>query len=237
VIIIPAIDILGGECVRLYKGRYDSADKVANDPILTAKSFVSAGTEYIHLVDLDGAKEKRPVNFETFKKIRKAVDVKLELGGGIRSIETVEKYLDLGIDRLILGSSAIADIEFTKKALAKYGDKIAIGIDALNGFVMCDGWLERSSVEFLEFAKKMESLGAANIIFTDISKDGTLGGPNLEALSLLKNNLKTKITASGGIKDIECIKALRRLNLYGAICGKAIYHGSLDLAAAIEISK
>lgn len=236
-IIIPAIDILGGECVRLYKGKYDSADKVANDPVETARSFVSAGAEYIHLVDLDGAKAKCPKNYETFERIRKAVDVRIELGGGIRSIETVKKYFELGIDRLILGSSAISDIEFTKRALCEYGDRIAIGIDALNGLVMCDGWIESSGVDFLEFAKTMEGFGAGNIIFTDISKDGTLSGVNTEALKLLKSNLKTKITASGGIKDIECIKALKEIDLYAAICGKAIYKGTLDLPLAIKISK
>jgi len=233
-IILPAIDILGGSCVRLVKGEYGTAEKVAQDPFETAQSFCKAGAEYIHLVDLDGAKRGSKVNNELLCAIAAKVDVPVELGGGIRDIETISYYLDNGISRVILGSAALSDPELVKRATAKYGEKIAVGIDAKNGMVSTSGWLVTSDADYLDFAELMEKCGVGNIIFTDIDKDGTLAGPNLEQLAALSKRVSVKITASGGIKSIEDIKALAKMKLYGAICGKSLYSGTLDLEEAIR---
>ncbi len=236
-IILPAIDILAGECVRLFKGEYGTARKVANDPVQTIKDFEASGAQFIHLVDLDGAKRGEKTNAELFIKLAKVANVPLELGGGIRDMETVKFYLDGGISRIILGSAALKNKDFCKMAVDKYGEKIAVGIDAKNGYVSTSGWLETSDVDYIEFAKEMEKIGVRNIIFTDISKDGTLEGPNLEMLSALQNSVNIDITASGGVKDIDDIKNLKAMNLYGAIAGRSIYDGTLDLREAIEVCK
>lgn len=235
-IILPAIDILGGQCVRLCKGEYDTARQVANDPFETIKTFETCGAKYIHLVDLDGAKKGEKTNWELFVALAKKTNVPLELGGGIRDMETVDFYLNNGISRVILGSAALKNKDFCKRAVDKYNEKISVGIDAKNGFVSTSGWLETSQVNYLDFAKEMEQIGVQNIIFTDISKDGTLAGPNLEMLDALKNNLSVDITASGGIKDISDIKKLVDMQLYGAIAGRSIYDGSLDLKEAILLT-
>lgn len=236
-IILPAIDILQGECVRLFKGEYGTARKVASDPYETIKDFERSGANFIHLVDLDGAKQGKKTNADLFVNLAKTVSVPLELGGGIRDMETVEFYLDSGISRVILGSAALNDKEFLKRAVDKYKEKISVGIDAKDGFVSTSGWLETSNVNYLDFAKEMEKIGVCNIIFTDISKDGTLQGPNLEMLKMLKDNTSVDITASGGVKDLDDIKALKNMDLYGAIAGRSIYDGTLDLKEAIKISK
>lgn len=236
-IILPAIDILGGECVRLFKGEYETARKVAQDPVQTIKAFCEVGAQFIHLVDLDGAKRGEKTNAELFITLAKTVNVPLELGGGIRDMETVEFYLNGGISRVILGSAALKNKDFCQRAVDKYGEKIAVGIDAKNGFVSTSGWLETSDVDYIEFAKEMEKIGVRNIIFTDISKDGTLEGPNLEMLASLQNSVKLDITASGGVKDINDIKNLKNMNLYGAIAGRSIYDGTLNLKEAIELTK
>ena len=236
-IILPAIDILGGECVRLFKGEYGTARKVASSAIDTVKSFENDGAEFIHLVDLDGAKEGKTVNRELFYSLAKITNVPLELGGGIRNMETVDAYINGGISRVILGSAALRDRDFLKKAVDKYSEKIAVGIDAKNGKVSTSGWLETSDVDYIEFAKEMENIGVKNIIFTDISKDGTLAGPNLEMLAALKAAVNMDITASGGVKDIEDIKNLKAMNLYGAIAGRSLYDGTLDLREAVELTK
>ena len=222
-IILPAIDILGGECVRLFKGEYGTARKVASSAVETVKSFVNDGAEFIHLVDLDGAKEGKTVNRELFYSLAKITDVPLELGGGI--------------SRVILGSAALRDREFLKRAVDKYGEKIAVGIDAKNGKVSVSGWLDDSDVDYIEFAKEMEKEGVRNIIFTDISKDGTLAGPNLEQLSALSKAVSCDITASGGVHNIEDIKNLKDMNLYGAIAGRSLYDGTLSLKEAVLLSK
>lgn len=233
-IILPAIDICGGQCVRLVKGDFDTAHKVAEDPLETARSFKEAGAEWLHMVDLDGAREGRPVNTPIFTKAAEKSGLRVEVGGGVRSMETVERYLAAGVSRVILGSAALSDPSLVRDAAGKYGEKIAVGIDARNRMVSADGWLNDSKVDFIELSKRMEQMGVGCIIFTDISKDGTLAGPNLEQLSELAAAVSCKIIASGGIADIEDIKALRRLELYGAICGKSLYSGRLDLAAAIK---
>lgn len=236
-IILPAIDILGGECVRLFKGEYGTARQVASSAEETVKSFEEAGAGYIHMVDLDGAKEGTTVNRDLFARLAKMTNVPIELGGGIRNMETVDMYLNIGISRVILGSAALRDREFLKRAVDKYGEKIAVGIDAKNGKVSVAGWLDDSDKDYIEFAKEMEADGVKNIIFTDISKDGTLAGPNLEQLSALAKSVKCDITASGGVHNINDIKNLLDMNLYGAIAGRAIYDGTLNLKEAVELCK
>ncbi len=236
-IILPAIDILGGECVRLFKGEYGTARKVAASAVETVKSFENAGADYIHMVDLDGAKMGTTVNRELFYSLAKMTNVPIELGGGIRNMETVDEYINGGISRVILGSAALKNPDFVKMAVDKYGEKIAVGIDAKNGFVSTEGWLDDSNVDYIEFAKEMQKVGVKNIIFTDISKDGTLAGPNLEQLGALSKAVGIDITASGGVHNLQDIINLRDMNLYGAIAGRAIYDGTLDLAEAIRVTR
>ena len=236
-ILLPAIDILAGECVRLYKGEYGTARRVAQSAADTVRFFEDCGAEYIHMVDLDGAKDGKSVNAELFLSLAKSTDVPIELGGGIRNMETVESYLSGGISRIILGSAAINDREFLKRAADKYADRLAVGIDAKDGKVRVSGWLEDSGVDYIEFAKQMSAEGIKNIIFTDISKDGTLEGPNVDMLLRLSEAVDADITASGGVHDIKDIQKLSEMRLYGAIVGRAIYDGTLDLKKAVELTK
>ena len=232
-IIFPAIDIKDGCCVRLVKGDYATAHKVAEDPLATARAFEAAGAEWIHMVDLDGAKDAALVNKDIFIKVAKETGLKVEVGGGIRSMEAVEYYLSGGVSRVILGSAAVKNPAFAREAVAKYGERIAIGIDARNGMVAAEGWLDTSDVYFTELAAEMEKIGVKTIIFTDISRDGTLTGPNLAQLIELSGAVSCDIVASGGVSGIADIIALRDAGLYGAIAGKAIYTGDLNLADAI----
>ncbi len=234
-IILPAIDIKDGNCVRLFKGDFSTVHKVAESYMDTAKSFEAAGASWIHMVDLDGAKEGKPVNAEIYLDVAKNTKLKVEVGGGIRSLDTVEYYVSKGISRVILGSVALKKPQIVIDAVKEYGEKIAVGIDAKNGIVAAEGWLESSQVNYIDLASEMVKVGVKNIIFTDISKDGTLSGVNIEQLSALKNAVgdKCNITASGGVHDIEDIKACKKMGLYGAICGKSIYSGTLDLQKAI----
>lgn len=235
-IILPAIDIKDGSCVRLYKGDFATAEKVADDYMQTAKGFVSAGAKWIHTVDLDGAKNGKPVNSDIFIDIARSTELKVELGGGIRSLDTVEYYISEGISRVILGSIALKDPQIVADAVKEYGDRIAVGIDSKNGMVAAEGWLEASEVDYIQLALKMIGSGVKNIIFTDISKDGTLSGVNLEQLGALKKAAdgKCNIIASGGVHTIADITACKKLDLYGVICGKSIYSGTLDLREAIR---
>ncbi|MCR4944229.1 MAG: 1-(5-phosphoribosyl)-5-[(5-phosphoribosylamino)methylideneamino]imidazole-4-carboxamide isomerase [Clostridium sp.] len=236
-IIIPAIDIIDGKPVRLYQGDYNKKEIVAEDILETAKKFEALGAGYIHLVDLDGAKKGELVNGDVIIKTAKSVKVPVEVGGGIRNFETIKYFIDNGVSRVILGTSAMEDEELVKKAVAEYGEKIAVGIDCKDGYACGRGWLEKSSLYYIDFAKKLKELGIKTVIVTDISKDGTLEGPNIEMLRKLKDEVDINITASGGIRDIENIKALKELNIYGAITGKAIYAETLSLKDAIEVSK
>lgn len=233
-IILPAIDIKDKKCVRLFKGDFATVHQVAKDPIDTAKSFKESGATWIHTVDLDGAKDGTSDNFSIFKDIKEKTGVFIELGGGIRNMKTAEKYINSGIDRIILGSVAVSNPDFVTEAVKEFGEKIAVGIDALDGFVRTDGWVKNSELSYLNLAKKVESLGVKYIIYTDISKDGTLEGCNLEQLNEINNAVCCNIIASGGVKSIDDIKNLKELNLYGAICGKSIYEGTLDLKTAIK---
>ncbi len=236
-IILPAIDILGGKCVRLTKGVYETAEQVAADPLETALSFEKAGAEFIHMVDLDGAKEGSRINSDIYTQVAKNVRIPIEVGGGIRDIDTIEYYMEKGIERVIIGSAALKNPPLVKEAVAKYGEHIAVGIDAMHGMVKTAGWLESSDVHYIELAKMMEDMGVRYVIFTDISKDGTLSGPNYEQLQALSDAVSMNIIASGGIRDIENIRALADMKLYGAITGKSIYSGTLDLSEAIKEAK
>ncbi|MBR2176889.1 MAG: 1-(5-phosphoribosyl)-5-[Clostridia bacterium] len=235
-LVLPAIDIIDGNCVRLYKGDYSTAHKVADSILETAKSFEATGAKFMHMVDLDGAKAGKRVNSDSIIEVRKNCNIKIEVGGGIRTMESVEYYLENGIDRVILGSAAIKDPEFVREAVKKYASKIAVGIDAKNGFVSAEGWTDTSEINYIDLAKQMEDIGVQYIVFTDISKDGMLSGPNLTMLDELKAAVKCNIIASGGVANLKDIINLTDLDIYGAISGKAIYTGSLDLVKAIEVA-
>lgn len=233
-IILPAIDIKDGNCVRLLKGDFGTAQKVAEDPLKTASRFKAAGAGWMHMVDLDGAKTGKRPNRNLILNVVKQSGLKVEIGGGIRDMQCVDDYIEGGASRVILGSAALSDREFVKQAVAKYGEKIAVGIDARDGRIATRGWLDTSNVGYLDFAKEIEQIGVKYLIFTDISCDGTLEGPNFEQLEALQNAVSCSIIASGGIRDIGNIQKLCGMSLYGAICGKSIYSGTLDLAQAVK---
>ena len=232
--ILPAIDIKDRRCVRLLKGDFATVHQVAEDPLETARSFQEAGAEWIHMVDLDGAKTGKRINGDIFEKVAAESGLKVELGGGIRSMDTLEEYFSKGVSRCILGSAALKDPEFVREAVKRYGYRIAVGIDALNGQVAAEGWLEVSEISYIELARRMEDIGVQTLIFTDISKDGTLSGPNLEQLDALSQAVSCNVIASGGIREVGDIERLKERRLYGAICGKSLYSGTLDLAEAIH---
>ena len=236
-IIFPAIDIIGGKPVRLYKGDFSTAQQVADDALETAQQFVQAGAQWIHMVDLDGSLEKKPVNAKTFTDVASKTSLKVEIGGGIRTMQDIDFYVNNGISRIIIGSVALKNPELVKEAVKEFGNIIAVGIDAKNGFAATEGWTESSDVYFTELAKRMEDVGVKTIIYTDISKDGTLSGPNIEQLIEINKAVSCDITASGGITDINDIIALKNENLYGAICGKSIYNGTLKLSEAVEVCR
>lgn len=233
-IILPAIDIKDGQCVRLFKGDYSTASKVADNAYDVAEGFVKAGAKWMHMVDLDGAKNGKLTNSELIIDVAKNTDIKVEVGGGIRNMDTVEYYLENGIDRVILGSAAVKDQHFVIDAVNNFDDKIVVGIDAKDGIVCAEGWTDKSELNYIDLAKQMEQIGVKTIIFTDINQDGTLSGPNLVQLDNLAHNVSCDIIASGGVSNIKDIINLHDLNIYGAITGKAIYSGSLDLAMAIQ---
>ena len=236
-IILPAIDIIDRKPVRLYQGDYAQKEIVGSSVMELAKNFEQSGAEYIHLVDLDGAKEGKRVNHEIILETAHALDVPVEVGGGIRTMAQIESYLENGIDRVILGTSAMEDPQLLQDALRRYGERIAVGIDCRDGLVYGRGWLEASELHYITFAKQLEEMGVQTVIVTDISKDGTLSGPNTDMLAALKEQSGMRIIASGGIRSIEDIAALKQLGLYGAITGKAMYQGTLDLKAAISLCR
>lgn len=236
-IILPAIDIKDGNCVRLFKGDYSTASKVAEDPYEVAESFVKAGAKWMHMVDLDGAKDGKRKNSDLIIDVAKNTDINVEVGGGIRNMKTIEYYLDNGVDRVILGSAAVKDQHFVIDAVNNYDEKIVVGIDAKDGMVCAEGWTDKSELNYIDLAKQMEQIGVKTIVFTDIDQDGTLGGPNLVQLDKLAHNVTCDIIASGGVSNIKDIINLNELNVYGAITGKAIYSGNLDLAMAIQLAQ
>lgn len=235
VILIPAIDLKDAKCVRLFRGDYATARQVADDAVSTACSFRRAGAEWLHVVDLDGAKNAKPENAELILRILKSSGLKLEVGGGIRSMDTVDYYLQNGVSRVILGTAAVGSPDFVREAVQKYDDRIAVGIDARHGLVACNGWTETSTVDYLEMARFMEQACVKYIIFTDIGLDGTLSGPNLGMLDALHRTVSCNIIASGGIATIKDVANLLDLGIYAAICGKAIYTGDLNLRTAIQL--
>lgn len=232
-IIIPAVDMIGGAPVRLYQGDYAKKEIVADSVMETLQSFADAGAGYVHMVDLDGARSGRRENAGLIVEAVKQLSVPVEAGGGIRTFEDIAFYIEHGVSRVILGTAAVEDEELLKKALNCYGEKIAVGMDCRDGYVQTAGWLQASSCHYLDFAGKMESLGVRNLIFTDISRDGTLSGPNFRMLKELKEHTGCDITASGGVHDLEDVRRLAELGLYAAIIGKALYTGDIDLKAAI----
>ncbi len=234
--IFPAIDIIGGKVVRLYKGDYGKKTEYGDSVLAQAEKFLSLGAKYIHLVDLDGAKSGKTDNIESVKAVCKT-GLFVEIGGGIRNMATVEKYREIGVNRVILGTSALKDPEFLLQAVKEHGDFIAVGVDAKDGLVAVNGWQTvDDKTNSIEFCKKMRDIGVKNVIYTDISKDGTLSGTNIEVYKELSKIKGLDITASGGITFIDEIKTLKDLGLYGAILGKALYEGKLDLVKAISVA-
>lgn len=236
-LIYPAIDLYGGKAVRLYKGNYAEMTVYNENPLLVAKDFESCGATCIHLVDLEGAKDGTTPNLETVKNIIENTNLFTELGGGIRNMEAVDKYISIGLDRVILGTAAVKDEEFLKAAVSKYGEKIAVGVDIKDGFVAISGWTEKSSYDAFSFCEKMEKIGVKTLICTDISKDGAMQGTNHELYKELSEKFSVNITASGGVSSLEDVKKLRKLDIYGAIIGKAYYTGAIDLREALEAAK
>ena len=232
-IIFPAIDIYNGECVRLVKGDFSTASKVAADPLETAAAFEREGAVFLHMVDLNGAKEGRRINAPIFERVAANTSLRLQVGGGIRDLSACEDYLSRGISRVILGSAAVKDPAFVKEAVSRYGDRIVVGIDAKNGKVASEGWLETGDADYIELAKKMESFGVRTIVYTDIGRDGTLSGPNLRELESIDRAVGCDISASGGVSSLQDIRSLKELGLYGAICGKSLYAGAFRLSEAI----
>ena len=218
-------------------GDYNKKEIVAKDVLDTSKKFEYLGAQWIHLVDLDGAKKGELVNLNVIIEIAQTLSIPVEVGGGIRTFEDIKYLIDNGVSRVILGTSAMEDEKLLNKALREYGEKIAVGIDCKDGYVCGRGWLQKSSIHYIEFAKRLEKLGVKNIIVTDISKDGTLEGPNIEMLNELKKEVCMDITASGGIRDVSNIKALKEIDVYGAITGKAIYAKTLSLEEAIKVTR
>lgn len=236
--VIPAIDLQEGKCVRLLRGERNKATIFSHDPVGFALKWQSQGAELIHIVDLDGAFEGRPQNSEVIAKIASAVDIPVQLGGGMRDAATVKNALELGVERVILGTAAVEDHHFVKKMVELYGQRILVGIDAKEGIVAVKGWVEKTGERAVEFALKMQQLGVKEIIYTDISRDGTLEGPNIEALKTMAVALKVPVIASGGISslnDLRALKELEPLGVSGVIVGQALYAGRFTLKEAIKI--
>lgn len=235
-IILPAIDIKDGNCVRLFKGDYSTVEKVCSSPYEAAEKFKEAGAEWMHMVDLDGAKDGKLINADLINDVAKSSGLKVEVGGGIRDMNAVEYYLSRGIDRVIIGSAAVKNPDLVKEAVKAFDDKIVVGIDAKDEMVCAEGWIDKSEIHYIELAKRMEQVGVKTIVFTDINQDGTLAGPNLKQLDDLAHEVSCNVIASGGVSVLKDLINLAELNVYGAICGKAIYTGNLDLKQAIEIT-
>ena len=233
-IIFPAIDIVGGKAVRLYKGDYDQMTVYSDHPEEIALDFKNCGATHIHIVDLEGARDGGTPNLDTVLKIKKESGLFCEVGGGIRSMEVVDRYLSAGVDRVILGTAAISDEAFLKKAIEKYDARIAVGADIREGFIAVKGWLERSSVTADEFFERMQNFGVKTIICTGINRDGVMAGTNLSLYRTMSRRYRMDITASGGVSSMDDILALKEMDMYGAIIGKAYYTGAIDLKKAVE---
>ena len=236
-LIFPAIDLYEKQAVRLFKGDYNRKTVYSNDPVSVAREFKKSGASHIHLVDLEGAKTGETPNFDVVFAIKRETGLFCEIGGGIRSMEVVEKYISAGLDRVILGTAAVTNEGFVQEAVEKYGEKIAVGIDIKDGFAAIKGWTESSGIDAFEFCERMEKIGVRTLICTDISKDGAMVGTNRALYKKLSEKFSVDIVASGGVSSIDDVKALRKLNIYGAIIGKAYYTKAVDLGEAIEVAK
>lgn len=234
--LFPAIDLYGGKAVRLFKGNYDEMTVYSENPVEIALDFKRCGAEFMHVVDLEGAKSGDTPNIETVKKLASIDGLFVEVGGGIRSLEVIETYISAGVGRVILGTAAVTDRAFLLKALELYGEKIAVGVDIKDGFVAIKGWTETSELEAISFCREMESLGVRTIICTDISRDGAMKGTNHELYKTLKDNLNLNVIASGGVSNISDVERLTSLGTYGAIIGKAYYTRAIDLREALEVA-
>lgn len=232
--IIPAIDLSGGKVVRLLRGDYNQMTVYSSDPVETAAYYEKCGAEFIHVVDLDGAKDGGNPNFDIIKSIASASNLKVEVGGGIRSEETINKYLSAGTERVILGTVAVTDFDFTCRMIEKYGPHIAVGVDLSGGMVATHGWLNVSDIDGMDFCSKLEKAGIRTVICTDISKDGAMKGTNRELYYRMAETFSFDTVASGGVSSIEDIRALKKSGVYGAIVGKALFNGAIDLAEAVR---
>ena len=235
--IFPAIDLYDKKAVRLFKGDYNQMTVYSENPIDVARDFEQKGAKFIHMVDLEGAKDGTTPNLSIVADIANKTSLFVEIGGGIRSMETVDKYLSAGVSRVILGTSAVTDEAFLKSAIEKHGEKIAVGADVKDSYIAIKGWLEKSAYTLDAFFEKMQNMGVKTIICTDISKDGAMKGTNLQMYKELSKKYSLDIVASGGVSAIDDVKALRKMELYGAIIGKAYYTGAIDLTEAIEVAK
>ena len=236
-ILFPAIDLYEKKAVRLYKGDYNELTVYSNNPIEIARKFQECGATFIHMVDLEGAKNGTTPNIDEVRKVVDYTDLKVEIGGGIRDEETVQKYIDIGVERVILGTAAVTDDEFLRKMVSKYKEAIAVGVDLKDGYVAIKGWTEKSALTADEFFAHLSDIGVKTVICTDISKDGAMQGTNRELYKELSEKYTMDIVASGGVSSIDDIKALKDMNLYGAILGKAYYIGAVDLKEAVEVAK
>ena len=235
--LFPAIDLYEGKAVRLFKGEYQKMTVYSENPTEIALDFFSKGAKFMHVVDLEGAKTGETPNIETVKKLVSATGAFVEVGGGIRSEKVVERYLTAGVNRVILGTSAVENPEFLKNCIKEFGDKIAVGVDIKDGFVAIKGWTEKSAFTGVDFCKKMQDEGVKTIICTDISKDGAMLGTNHELYKRLKKELSIDVIASGGVSSIEDVKNLKEIDIYGAIIGKAYYTGAINLSDALKVAR
>ncbi|MBE6586886.1 MAG: 1-(5-phosphoribosyl)-5-[(5-phosphoribosylamino)methylideneamino]imidazole-4-carboxamide isomerase [Ruminococcaceae bacterium] len=236
-LIYPAIDLYEGKAVRLYKGNYAEMTVYSDNPIEIARDFEASGATHIHMVDLEGAKSGTTPNFDTVCYIKNNTSLFVEIGGGVRSMDVIDKYISAGVDRVILGTAAVTSDGFVEAAVDKYGEKIAVGIDIKDGFVAIKGWTEKSELDAFAFAEKMQKIGVKTLICTDISKDGAMQGTNHELYRELSEKFSMQIIASGGVSSIGDVKKLRERNLYGAIIGKAYYTGAVNIKEAVEVAK
>lgn len=235
-IIIPAIDILGGKCVRLFQGDYNESTTYSLDPLEIALDWQQKQASILHIVDLDGAREGSPVNFEIISRIAKELNIPIEVGGGVRNREAIKKYLEAGVLRVILGTIVLEDFQFAKQAFEEFGNKIVVGLDAKDGLLKTRGWITESGLNVFKTAEKLEELGAKRFIYTDISKDGSLTEPNFEALKKLITTVDSPVIASGGVSNVNQIRQLKNSGAEGVILGKALYEGKIDLKEALNVS-
>lgn len=234
--IFPAIDIIQGEVVRLKEGDYGEVKKYSVTPLESALNFAEKGAKYLHVVDLDGAKSGNADNANTIEEIVTKCNMFVEVGGGIRTLEQIQKYVDCGVKRVILGTAAVKDYSFVEKALAKFGSAVAVGVDALNEKVAINGWIDKTEINSLDFCERLKYSGVTNVIYTDISKDGMMNGTNLDIYKVLCQTKYPKITASGGISSLKEIEILKNMGIYAAILGKSLYEGAIDLSRAISVA-